>query len=419
MARLALLVLAGLVALMFVGCATGETGSNVFLNSSGATVDGRVASNVGGPVQYWVEYGTTTAYGSETPHGTVNVEPNTPTIVFVTISGLARQTLYHYRLCASDAQQGNNGPGCGADRTLVTESALCNKTITSSIRLTTNVVCSNDDGPALIVGADGIDINLAGHRLGVPVTVGGGQSAVLNHGHSDVTIRNGTVDGTIQVDNASRNLIRDVHASSTGTAVDIVGGAGNEVRASDLDGRGFALAIDSDDAVVANNDATSSLAPAISVTGERARIARNRVTAHAGNILTGIQLRGSDGHIVDNTVTGPWLAGGIVLVAGADNVIAENEVSDIRFPFGPDPQFGDGIVVNAFTAGTLLRDNLAQRNDGDGIEVRANDARLRDNSAFDNRLLGINAVAGVTDLGGNRAHGNGTAAQCLNVSCSP
>jgi parallel beta-helix repeat protein len=418
-ARLALIVLAGLAALMFTGCATGETGSSVFLNASGATVDGRVASNVGGPVQYWIQYGTTQAYGSETPHDTVNVQPNAPTIVFVTIAGLARETEYHYRLCASDSQQGSGGPGCGADRTLVTESALCNKTITSSIRLTADVICSNEDGTALIVGGDGIDINLAGHRLGVPVSVGGGQAAIANDGHSDVTIRNGTLDGAIRLANASRNLIRGVHASSTGTVIHVEGGSGNQVRASDLDGRGFAVQIESDDAVVANNDATSALGSAISVTGEGARIARNRVTPHAPNFLTGIQLQGSNGRVVDNTVTGGWLAGGIVLLAGGNDVIAENEVSDIRFPSGPDPQFGDGIIVNSFTAGTLLRDNLVQRNDGDGIEVRATNARLRSNSAFDNRLLGINAVAGVTDLGGNRAHGNGNAAQCLNVACSP
>jgi parallel beta-helix repeat protein len=419
MARLALIVLAGVVALTSAGCATGETGSTVSLNGSGATVDGRVASNVGGPVQYWVQYGTTQAYGSETQHATVSVQPNTPTIVFVTIAPLARETEYHYRLCASDSQQGSGGPGCGADRTLVTESALCNQTITSSIRLTADVICSVEDGAALIVGADGIDINLAGHRVGVPVFVGGGQLAISNDGHSDVTVRNGTVDGRIDVANASRNLIRDVHASSTGTVINVEGGSATEIRANDLDGRGSAVRVESDDVVVANNDATSSLGAAISVIGERARIVRNRVPAGAPNFLTGIQLLGSNGRIVDNRVTGPWLAGGIVLGAGGNDVIAENEVSDIRFPSGPDPQFGDGIVVNAFTAGTLLRDNLAQRNDGDGIEVRATNARLRNNSAFDNRLLGINAVAGVTDEGGNRAHGNGTAAQCLNVACSP
>src|SRR4029079_510636 len=125
--------------------------------------------------------------------------------------------------------------------------------------------------------------------------------------------------------------------------------------------------------------------------------------------------------IVGNQVTGPFLAGGIVLDGGSNNVIADNTVSAIRFPEGqpPDPHFADGIIVNPFTAGTLLRGNLVQRNDRDGFDIKATSARLRDNSAFDNRLLGIDAVAGVTDLGGNHAHGNGTAAQCVNVTCTP
>jgi len=56
------------------GCATGETGTFPTITGSAVTVDGRVVSNVGGPVQYWVQYGPTTSYGSETPHESVTVE---------------------------------------------------------------------------------------------------------------------------------------------------------------------------------------------------------------------------------------------------------------------------------------------------------------------------------------------------------
>jgi parallel beta-helix repeat protein len=405
-----------LFALALAGCATAETGSSVVLNESGATVDGRVASDVAGQVHYWAQYGRTTAYGSETPHATVTVQPRTPTFVSVEIDGLARETEYHYRLCASDSQQ-RGGPGCGVDRTFLTERALCGKTVTTSLRLTADVSCSED--PALIVGADQIDINLAGHRLGAPFPLG---IAIRNNGHSDVTIRNGTVAGGIDLNGASRNLIRGIDLSTGAIAgIDVEGGAANAVRASDVFGRQFGIRVGSDDAVVANNDADAALGPAIGVTGERARIVRNRVNRAGGpNVFAGIELSGSNGRVVDNRVSGGWLKGGIVLDAGGSNVIAENEVSDIRFADGQtDPKLGDGIVINAFTAGTLLRNNLAQRNDGDGIDVRASGARLRDNSAFDNHLLGINAVAGVTDLGGNRAHGNGNPQQCLNVACSP
>ena len=44
-------------------------------------------------------------------------------------------------------------------------------------------------------------------------------------------------------------------------------------------------------------------------------------------------------------------------------------------------------------------------------------ARLEGNVAVSNRDIGINAVAGVTDLGGNTAFSNGGPVQCLNVFC--
>ena len=39
------------------------------------------------------------------------------------------------------------------------------------------------------------------------------------------------------------------------------------------------------------------------------------------------------------------------------------------------------------------------------------------NKANINADLGIEAVPGVIDGGGNKAHGNGNPAQCMNVSC--
>ena len=52
---------AGLLAAFCMGCATGETGSPSSVSESGATVGGRVVSSVGGAVEYWVQYGPTTA----------------------------------------------------------------------------------------------------------------------------------------------------------------------------------------------------------------------------------------------------------------------------------------------------------------------------------------------------------------------
>jgi parallel beta-helix repeat protein len=99
-------------------------------------------------------------------------------------------------------------------------------------------------------------------------------------------------------------------------------------------------------------------------------------------------------------------------------VIAENEVSGASDEFTPPgDRFGDGIFVGGFTAGTLLRNNLARDNADDGIQVLSPAARLRDNLATDNGDFGIDAAAGVTDLGGNGASGNGNPLQCRNVFC--
>jgi len=82
------------------GCATGVTGDPTAVRGTEASFTGRLMSNVGGEVEYWTEYGTTTAYGSATPHETVTAQPNQERVVSVVITGLQRSTSYHYRFCA-------------------------------------------------------------------------------------------------------------------------------------------------------------------------------------------------------------------------------------------------------------------------------------------------------------------------------
>jgi len=54
----------------------------------------------------------------------------------------------------------------------------------------------------------------------------------------------------------------------------------------------------------------------------------------------------------------------------------------------------------------------------DGVSVQTPSATVTGNTAFANGQLGIRAVAGVTDGGGNRAIGNCNPAQCSpNIAC--
>jgi parallel beta-helix repeat protein len=128
----------------------------------------------------------------------------------------------------------------------------------------------------------------------------------------------------------------------------------------------------------------------------------------------GIILDGSDRNILrQNTVTGG--RGPAIFVAVLDaptaaegNVIALNYVSS---------KFSDGILVGEGTTGTVIEGNFAVGNGDDGIHVDVPAAMLTRNMANHNHDLGVEAVAGVTDGGGNRAAGNGNPAQCLNVDC--
>jgi hypothetical protein len=136
-------------------------------------------------------------------------------------------------------------------------------------------------------------------------------------------------------------------------------------------------------------------------------------TGHIAGII--VREEASGGRIQANVVRrhspgfAPDIGGGIVLF-GDDFTVVANLVSEI--------DARDGIRVEPAATGTLLKANLTTRNGDDGIDVDSPATTVTANVANDNLDLGIEAVAGVTDGGGNRARGNGNPAQCVGVACS-
>ena len=74
-------------------------------------------------------------------------------------------------------------------------------------------------------------------------------------------------------------------------------------------------------------------------------------------------------------------------------------------------------VFEAFTNADAQRVWMRDADDPNGILDNPR-TTITANTANDNLDYGIEAVAGVTDGGGNTASGNGNPAQCLNVTCS-
>ena len=79
---------------------------------------------------------------------------------------------------------------------------------------------------------------------------------------------------------------------------------------------------------------------------------------------------------------------------------------------------GFGILSdsNPGTDRNVIDRNVAHTNLQDGIQVGATTV-VRKNRANGNAGWGINGAPGTIDAGGNRASGNGQAAQCDNVVC--
>jgi large repetitive protein len=103
--------------------------------------------------------------------------------------------------------------------------------------------------------------------------------------------------------------------------------------------------------------------------------------------------------------------GGGIEVSGDNFVVADNTVTQTGL-------YEDGIRVEPQAGGTLVEGNLSTRHGDDGIDVDSRATTVTANVANDNADLGIEAVPGVKDGGGNQASGNGNPAQCVGVVCA-
>jgi large repetitive protein len=170
--------------------------------------------------------------------------------------------------------------------------------------------------------------------------------------------------------------------------------------------------------VVANGDG-------ISVVGDGNVVSANFVSDTTGcpdqdGCGGGIEVDGGSGNVVTGNTVAHTVLDGIRIASfppdtpsNENTVVRGNDVTDAQRDGIAAQVEGDGSV-----SGLLLNGNSAQRSGDDGIDVRTASTTLTDNLATYNADLGIAAVAGVTDGGGNRAFGNGNPLQCTNVFCA-
>jgi large repetitive protein len=328
----------------------------------------------------------------------------------------------------------------------------CGQVITTSTTVENDLSCPElEPGEAALrIGAPGITLDLNGHRI-----FGSGRG-IVNAGYNRVTIRNGTVVSNrlaMSVTGVKRNTITNLTFSGITDGLYLGNGDYNQVTSNVF--QGVTAALGSSHTTVAGNEMqgtegllgvrgshnqivdNTSNTSGMGFSGGDNYIARNDIRV---DVLTASVTDLDDSRLIDNVIVSTNIShtpalvvrnssrnvfrgnalfrGTFHLGSGSDNLLRKNVVWGAG-PTNSDGQAlsGDGFLIEATMTGTTLVNNLAVANADDGIDVRAPGTVITRNRANDNGGLGIRAVSGVVDGGGNTATGNGNPFQCLNVVC--
>jgi large repetitive protein len=238
--------------------------------------------------------------------------------------------------------------------------------------------------------------------------------------HDGVTIAGGTVRdfglGVVVV-RAKDNRLRDLAAvGNTFEGILLFRSARSRVHGTSASRNGvgnsrpgIALIESANNRITANTMSRNGDLGLFMEASDRNLIGRNRVR---GNPEGGMIIEGDRNEIVRNRVVrgGGGIQITIVRRGGkaVGNVIRRNVVRNVR---------ASGISVDRVPKRTLVSRNLVVGSMRAGIIVGSRSTTITENRAVRNGGLGIRAVAGVIDGGGNRASGNGDPRQCVNVAC--
>jgi parallel beta-helix repeat protein len=347
----------------------------------------------------------------------------------------------------------------------------CGDRITTDTTLHKDLVnCANN---GIIIGADNVTFDLNGHTIdgnGKPDTSCDPVKHFCDFGvafarHHGVVVKDGSIrqfEGGILVFRSKRARLvglstRRNHFSGIGTAgsahILVRNSSGNGTTASEGNGIGMfgsrrirvvnstfknnahvgIKPVGSKNSLIKGNLVAGNGDEGLLMEGGNGfRITRNRVVGNGAgitlgpgtdNLITGNRVfRGRDGIRVekghDNLVEGNLVVrtrkAGIrlgiphPLLGGAHNIVRRNRVRGSRV---------DGFLIGKKDRQSVLKGNVARGAGDDGFDVASRTTTLTSNRALRNGDLGIEAVGGVTDGGGNVARHNGDPRQCTNVAC--
>ncbi len=331
----------------------------------------------------------------------------------------------------------------------------CGSTVTQSTTLSADIL--HCPGTGLVIGADGITVNLGGHTIsGTNAT---GSEGIANDGHTDVRIiGNGKITdfrlNGVGMRMAPNSVVRGltirrigaggVEGEPVSAGIAIVDSPGSQLIGNDV--ANDVEAFQSDGADILNSPGSlvrgnklshNSWNGLVLIESPESRIVANKLDDNKNN---GTEVNGASDSVsvsgnraVGNTAFG-IVVGSAQNVRVVDNTAKDNDTGFLFFDLqnsliGKNTARGNGVGIELSAGqfgshGNLLSGNVAFSNFDTGIVVGEDEAgtasgnTLKRNTANNNQGNGIDAVPGSIDGGGNRASGNATEPQCINVACS-
>jgi hypothetical protein len=313
------------------------------------------------------------------------------------------------------------------------------------------------DGNLVSYGTAGVVLDDAHRNRVIGIRVEGDSDwAFALHGGARNYLRRDRGDflnGGIDLVNSDRNRIKRTTLTRIGfTAVVLDHANANTFRRNELDGDGPATLVHSNRNVFSrNSNATNPGLFGVQLSESNAnRFVHNAFyagqsaialrDADARNVIRGNTLGGGElallavesrrDRIVHNMATGGLLMrsshrdevrrnvvsdGGIAIADSVREVVGGNTVTGVIADSSPTG--GDGIAVGAGARFTTVVNNFAGANPDDGIDADSPTTMIARNTANNNGDLGIEAVQGTRDGGGNRAARNENPLQCTGVLC--
>jgi parallel beta-helix repeat protein len=362
----------------------------------------------------------------------------------------------------------------GGSRALAS-AVSCGDTITADTRLETDLTDCPNNG--IVIGADDVTLDLNGHSIhgdGEPFAACPKKKlcdfGVVGVGHTGVTVMHGSVRefdvgvvlgntrhsqivgisssgnrfGAISVFGAEESLVRD--SSGTGSTARHGGGmflsSSHRVRILHNSFRhnresGIHVGSSTHNLIKGNRLSRNEEVGIVLEHAERNRVRGNRIVRDG---LFGIYVAPGNRNVIARNrvshmrrVRGRERSVAIEVDGGKRNLIARNSVRDTAgsaIVLGYDVIAGnvvrrnrirqageDGVQIEKTARRTLVNHNIVVASAGDGYDVKNPTTKLTANRALRNAGLGVEAVFGVIDGGGNVARYNGDPRQCIHITC--